>query len=624
MKYSDLAHTVLFLGGLLSIPQLAGADPVNISTGSMAIGSDGTQYVIKDFGALTANVELEAGADGRLKNWTTFFKLRTEEVPWDYFEESKSPNQHYTWLDNITGVEKTVPLEMPSLSFTSYVLNKCNGMANNLRQSGLGDAAIFSVDRNIEISVIEHFDFSVYLEGDFGTENYNWGQAADFTVTCEKWPGASVQADVTGLSTAAPVVLGSWLFMEETSLPNGYCKMKLNGTFEASQPGLEVEFHYEDNNGLKSDKKTAVANANADAAFSHEYGAPYNAAGPVSGTIKIVGDSHEFESQPMNYVMDCAPAGKGQTQFSLVQPPQIKIDAAIPENYTMLADKRVCPMQTTVYGGVSTNGTPFDGFVALQVQINGQNHYSSAEGLHLGANGSWPVPHTVDLDWSSQTPNNGTIATANSTGPTSMTVYGKVKLYNADMEPIQPIMPLIALKVECSGTFASVQSSLPQALVNQQSVTRAGSPKKSVKRAGTPDRKITRAGIPKQKITRAGIAKQKVTRAGTPAKAVTRSTAKANVTVLPDLVVKSASTVGQGIWRIKVANIGKAKSAPTTIWLKGKNGKSLVGKVGALNKRQSAWVTVKSGSLVVSPTIMIDPRGQVVEANEKNNRLKVR
>ena len=604
MKYSDLACTVLLLGGLLSIPQLAGADPVNISTGSMTIGSDGTQYVIKHFGALSANVELDAGVEGRLKNWTAFFKLRTEEVPWDYFEESKSPNQHYKWIDNINAVEKTVPLELPALSFTTYVVNKCNGMANDLRQSGLGDAAIFGVDRNIDISVIEHFDFTIYSESGFGTENYNYGQAADFTVTCGKWAGAVIPTGVTGLSPAAPVVLGSWLFAEETSLPNGYCKIKLNGTFKASQPGLEVEFHYEDNTGLKSDKKTETANANADAAFSHVYGVPYSAAGPVNGWIKIVGDSHEFQSQPINYEMDCAQAGKGQTQFGLVQPPKIKVDYVKTENFLMLADKRVCPMKATVYGIVSTHGTPFDGNAALQVKIKEQSQYSSAQSLHIGANGSWPVVHTVDLDWSTEGSSADTYSPANATGPTSMTLYSKVKLYNADMEPIQPTMALSPLQIKCRNAFASLQSSSPQTFVNQQAVARAGGPNKSA--------------------VSAGIAKQKVTRAGTPAKAVTRATTKANVTFLPDLVVKSASTVGQGVWRIKVANIGTAKSAPTTIWLKGANGKSLVGKVGALKKKQSAWVTVKSGSLVVSPTIIIDPGGQVVEANEKNNRLKVR
>ncbi|WP_419904528.1 hypothetical protein [Kiloniella sp.] len=614
MKYSDFTCTALLLGGLLSIPQLAAADPVNISTGSMAIGSDGTQYVIKHFGALSANVELDAGVDGRLKNWTTFFKLRTEEVPWDYFEESKSPNQHYTWLENINAVEKTVPLEMPALSFTTYVVNKCNGMANDLRQGGLGDAAIFSVDRNIDISVIEHFDFTIYSESGFGTDNYNWGQAADFTVTCEKWAGAVVQTGVTGLSPVAPVVLGSWLFAEETSLPNGYCKIRLNGTFKASQPGLEVEFHYEDNTGLESDKKTETADGNANAAFSHEYGVPYSPAGPVSGWIKIVGDSHEFESQPMNYEMDCAPAGKGQTQFGITQPPKIKVDHVELKNFIMLADKRVCPMKATVYGVVSTNGTPFDGNAALQVKVHEQNKYSGVQNLHIGANGSWPVVHTVDLDWSSQSPSNGTFAQSNAIGPTSMTLYSKVKLYNADMEAIQPVMPLSPLLVECRNAYTSIQSSLSQAFVNQQSNARSGSPKKNAVRAGTSTRTILSTGL----------ARQKQTRVGTPAKAVTRANVKAIKVELPDLVVKSASVVGQGNWRIKVANIGKAKSAATTVWLKGKNGKSLVGKVGPLNKRQSAWVTVKSGSLIVTPTIMIDPRGQIVEANEKNNRLKVR
>ncbi|MEH6497410.1 MAG: CARDB domain-containing protein, partial [Pseudomonas marincola] len=377
----------------------------------------------------------------------------------------------------------------------------------------------------------------------------------------------------------------------------------LNGTFKASEPGMEIEFHYEDDNGVKSSTYAATANALGTGAFSHEYGAPYNADGPVSGWIKIVGDSHEFSSAPWNYELNCArPA---PTKFKVENPPSIKVDYVKLENYVVMSDKRYCPTKAIVYGVVSTNGSPFTGNASLQVKIDGQNKYSGAQALNIGANVNWPVMHTVDLDWSSQGSESATYATNNATGPTSKTIFGKLILYNSEMTPIQPAMAFAPLNIGCTMEFASVQSNT------------AASPKGKSNTYGS-------SATSKSAAPSTAIPKTSRTSPSTSTKAVTRSTtAKVARLVLPDLVVKSASHDGKGSWKIKIANIGQANASATTVRLVLENRKSITGKVGALKKGQTKSITVKTGSRLKVTSISIDPTRKVQEINERNNRLKL-
>lgn len=575
-----------------------------IHPNSSVIKSNGSEYEVIGFGTLNVDTLVHfPDESSRIKNWKVSLSMRTEESLWVDHPESEVSKQ-YTWLQNIASVNLTVPLSLPGLTFTTYAKNRCNDMAEQLRQSGVKNSAIFNINRVIQIGFDMHSHYSIYGNGltqaDYPPES--WNELAKINVTCGKSAGPQVNA-APDLAPAEPVVLGSWLSMQEVSLPNGYCRMTLNGTFKASEPGMEIEFHYEDDNGVKSNTYAATANALGTGAFSHEYGAPYNADGPVSGWVKIVGDSHEFSSAPWNYELNCArPA---PTKFKVENPPSIKVDYVKLENYVVMPDKRYCPTKAIVYGVVSTNGSPFSGNASLQVKIDGQNKYSGAQELNIGANGNWPVIHAVDLDWSSQGSESATYASNTATGPTSKTIFGKLILYNSEMAPIQPAMAFSPLNIGCTMEFASVQSNTAASPKGKRNTYGSSVTSKS----GTPS-----AAIPKTSRTATPTSKKAVTRA---------TTAKVARLVLPDLVVKSASHDGKGSWKIKVANIGQANASATTIRLVLENRKSITGKVGVLKKGQTKSITVKTGSRLKVTSISIDPTRKIQEINERNNRLKL-
>ncbi|MEH6478115.1 MAG: hypothetical protein V7727_20650, partial [Sneathiella sp.] len=285
MNTNIITSAACLLSIVLLSSQSAQAHHTHVTTihpNSSAIKSNGSEYVVIGFGTLNVDslVHFPDESD-RIKNWDVSLSMRTEESLWVDYPESEVSKQ-YTWLENIASVNLTVPLSLPGLTFTTYAKNRCNDMAEQLRQSGVNNSAIFSVNRVIQIGFDMHSHYSIYGNGltqaDFPPES--WNELAKINVTCGKSAGPQVDA-APELAPAEPVVLGSWLSMQEVSLPNGYCRMTLNGTFKASEPGMEIEFHYEDDNGVKSSTYAATANALGTGAFSHEYGAPYNADGPV-------------------------------------------------------------------------------------------------------------------------------------------------------------------------------------------------------------------------------------------------------------------------------------------------------------------------------------------------------
>lgn len=425
-----------------------GAATTESATTNFKIGSNGSAYIIKEFGSLKAEVRITIHEElnilslpRKIKSYETWLLINAAV---SYKENSVKKN--YPAFNRPSSVNRVENIELFPLTITQYAKDLCNTMASHLRQDGLSNQEIFSINRTVPIAV--HAKMQYRLTTGSIQEQFPRGEPLFITANCEKWAGASVTPTAKNLSPSDPVVLDSWLILSKITSANGTCRLNFNGSFKTSAPDVEVSFRFHDDKGNISDLKTETTGSNSFAFFSHDYDVPNNPDGAETGAIRIVGVSHQFESSPVDYEMNCS-AGPA-TQFDIVNPPKLNVVLASLEDYIEMPDKRLCPSKARFMGTVDGNGHPFNGHASLQVREEDQpSHFSDIFPANAPAN-SWVLfgGYVEELDWS-QSNTEGTLAPGTPIGNISKTLYAKVKVYDDEKNPIQPVMAFKTFEAKC-------------------------------------------------------------------------------------------------------------------------------------------------------------------------------
>src|SRR5262245_32085994 len=208
-----------------------------------AIAGAGLGNILAD-----ARVDLDTEVGGRIKSWSVWLLL---SWPVEYPTASLSlrdfaTGKSYGYWDRPKRVDLTAQILVPETGYGDWVVSQCNAMAQNLRNSGQSNKAIFSQDRNLVMAarVGSHYDAT-------GAGSNNWIEESAspllINITCKKWPGMT--APVAGGGGLTTGLVSAQLTVIENYGPSGLCMLKLSGVLESGNVNTEVSYRYEDDKG---------------------------------------------------------------------------------------------------------------------------------------------------------------------------------------------------------------------------------------------------------------------------------------------------------------------------------------------------------------------------------------
>jgi hypothetical protein len=358
----------LAAAALLPTPALADQADVYVAdllSERIEVTSNGTDYVgANGFANLVADVRIviDTESAGRVKYWKIWLGLWGEHSNALWFPQYGA-SKSYAWNKRPRRVDRTEQLIVPSGLWSGYVTARCNALADSLRAQGLGNTAIFAEDRTLQVAVPVDFDIdttgagqgNIIVEGTGG-----WSGQAKVDLVCKKWAGAAIPQANTNLGTEPAKVVGKSLAIAERSGLNGVCKIRLDGTITTDHLNVDVSFRYKDKAGHESQLWTVNTGESKTAGFSHWYNVPNNE-GSETGSIRMVGASHDFTSAWVDYEMDCVEGGPSTLTSN--DPPKLTIKSIEEEGKVMVAGQ-ICPERLRLVGEVEGRGN-FSGYAAF-------------------------------------------------------------------------------------------------------------------------------------------------------------------------------------------------------------------------------------------------------------------
>jgi len=143
---------------------------------------------------------------------------------------------------------------------------------------------------------------------------------------------------------------------EQVSRFSGACKITLSGVIKTNIANTDVQFQYEHTNGRKSGIKSVTTDHTRTAMFSHTYSIDNNPYDDEAGSIRLIGVSHDFQSDWKTYTMRCEDPATNSWQTEI--PPQLSLDVVVKE--TQLIKGQICPKNVLIKGRV-TAGSSIEG-----------------------------------------------------------------------------------------------------------------------------------------------------------------------------------------------------------------------------------------------------------------------
>ncbi len=346
------------LSAALMLPDAARADWEKITitkvvTKQLVVRSNGASYTqVPILGNLIADVRVQADAGvwGEIKEWTAWLKMRRETgavLDFPGFAHHKT----YASSEHIKSVDRQVQLAVPKSAWQLAVVDSCNRLADDLRAEGLTDTQIFAQDRTITYGLEATWQVEMS-----GPDNLALDQAAapfpeEVDVVCQKWAGASIP-QASGSFTVSPAeVVGHGLSVYAVATMNGACKIRLDGWITTDKKNADVSFRYTNVEGKQSQVWTVNTGDNKTATFSHWYDIP-NTEWKEIGAVRMVGTSHEFQSELASYVMDCVEGGPDTIAAN--DPPLVTL-SAVPQGEVMVQGF-ICPQVVKLIGVLQGRG----------------------------------------------------------------------------------------------------------------------------------------------------------------------------------------------------------------------------------------------------------------------------
>jgi hypothetical protein len=350
---------------LSSAPSFADGGTIfltNVVPEEITVNSNGSSYtgiVGSGLGNILAeaHIDLDTQTSGRIKSWSVWLHLQ-------HGEDSLSLRHHavgesYAFGNRPKSVHTVKQIIAPQVAYQQWIVGQCNALADDLRNAGQTNKAIFAKDRSVTITVNEGFDYDASgLDSDnLGVEGSDPQPTID--ITCKKWGGATAPVAGGGVTTG---LVSAQLTVIETYGPSGVCMLKLSGVLESDNINTKVSYRYEDDKGHKSSVYTAATDHSKTAFFHQEYKLDNNPDGPETGRVRVVGVNHSFASDWKPYSMECVEPGT--TDFTATLPPTLTLSAgAIPNNSVMIGGQ-ICPKQVRLVGKITGHG-PFHGYAVF-------------------------------------------------------------------------------------------------------------------------------------------------------------------------------------------------------------------------------------------------------------------
>ena len=384
-----------------AVADWADATVTHLVSQRIEVASNGSSYHSTNHLAyLVADVRIEVDTDavGRVKSWKIWLGLAGEQSDTLWFPHY-GVQKSYPWYDRPRSVDRTERLMVPETVWSGYVRARCNELADALRAQGLGNTAIFAEDRSIELAVLADMDVDTTGagSGNILVEASSWQAQKKLELVCKKWAGAAIPQASDSLATTPSQVVNKGLSILERHGATGVCKIRLDGWITTDQKNAAVSFRYRNQAGKQSQLWTVNTGESKTATFSHWYDIP-NTEWTETGSVRMVGVSHDFKSAWAEYTMDCVEGGP-QT-LTANDPPKLKM--SIVEQGKVMVHGQICPERLKLAGLLEGRGS-FSGYAGF-VKKNGAPWISPPQAYSIAPGEKVLVGGTYELDWSDALP----------------------------------------------------------------------------------------------------------------------------------------------------------------------------------------------------------------------------
>ncbi|MGH6948739.1 MAG: hypothetical protein ACREDZ_15515 [Kiloniellales bacterium] len=375
---------------------------VSIWTPEIVVLSNGSSYTQLQAPAGFAGkirAQFDAGVSGRVKSWKVWFVFKPDSPFGGPMHLSGHGYSKSYSTPRPKSVDRTEHVEVPGSAYEFFALAHCNGLADQLRQSGLSNHQIFDQDRKIVIEVGS--DYEVEFNGVTGGPPLDEAEFNNPTIqlVCQKWHGSTAPVATNDLNTVLPDVENASLTLIEQYGPSGLCQIKTSGVIRTRDVNTEVKFRYEDTQGHKSDVKTVSTDHSKTVFFSHQYDVPNNLNGDETGMVRMVGVGDPFETAWESYSMKCVEPGA--TGLIAELPPTVKMQWVVVEKRAFPindnepgSQTQVCPVRLKLVGLIEGRGQ-MSGYAAFV----GDYYFSAPQAYEIENGEKILIGAEREIDW---------------------------------------------------------------------------------------------------------------------------------------------------------------------------------------------------------------------------------
>lgn len=332
-------------------------DVVDVRTERLYVNSNGSSYSHVLYGPIVVDLHIQADAEvsGYIQGWTASIDIVNEDdVIIDLSEAAISKT--YSWSEHIKEVDRIEMFVASDSLWKHQVKAMCNELADELRAEGLDNAEIFAEDRKFNFSVLPRLNVSASgatgLQQADAPPHYSPNDP-QIEVVCKKWGGAQVPVAGKDLTTAPAKVIASGLSIIEQDRPSGVCKIRLDGWFTTDHKGATVSYRFETYNGEVSNVESANSGDSKTATFSRWEDIANEPSGNETGKVRVVGVSHDFQTDWVDYHLECTEGGPGTIVAN--NPPKLAM-SVVPHGAVMVQG-RICPQSVKLVGVLFGHGS---------------------------------------------------------------------------------------------------------------------------------------------------------------------------------------------------------------------------------------------------------------------------
>ena len=370
------------------------ATVVNLVSKQIFLEGNGSRYShVNGLANLVADVRVivDTGTAGRVKSWKVSIGLKPEKADGRQFH-NYGVSKHYAWNERPRRVDRTERVIVPATVWQDFVEGQCNGLADELRGLGLSDQQIFAQDRSLQLLVTTRLDADTTGAGS-GTIWQGATALKEVQVVCKRWRGSAIPQASDSLAVTPSKVVNKGLSIYEQYGVTGVCKIRLDGWITTDQKGATVKFRYRNQAGKQSRVWTVNTGESKTATFSHWYHIQ-NTEWAETGSVRIVGVSHDFRSDWAEYTMECVEGGPNSV--TTIQPPKLTM-TVVPQGKIMVHGQ-ICPERLKLVGVIEGRGS-YSGH-AVFVAKNGPLFISPPRAYQIADGQKTLVGADYPLDWS--------------------------------------------------------------------------------------------------------------------------------------------------------------------------------------------------------------------------------